>query len=431
MDTPSAPDPWRTMPEDVRGALSWLAHLIDASIPLRMAVDAHEYAQRFLGASAASIVAVTEDLDAFTAPLVESALADDMRETSPADVAGNCSDESPVWKRLELEGETRSVPSELVMAFTGGSLLPAPVVVGLEATWNRKRLSLFVRGDDADLAHGYLRALLERARGAGNYLRGRCLEAGDDGGELVVTHVTTPVASRSDLVVPDEIWTELDRNVHTMFRRRQLLAELGLGTNRGVMLYGPPGTGKSALCRVLAAELAGEITVVFCTATVMAEHMNDVYEGLAGLAPALVVLEDLDLVIGSRGGSGSAALHRFLTALDGAFSRHRDVVTVATTNDPNGLDPAARRAARFDRFVEVPLPATRQRTAILARYLGRLAERVDLPAVAAVTDGASGADLREVVRAAVIADGDRVSTRGLLDAAGDRGLTAVRVGAYL
>src|SRR5690606_28321392 len=150
--------------------------------------------------------------------------------------------------------------------------------------------------------------------------------------------------------------------------------------------------------RVLAAELAGEITVVFCTATVMAEHMNDVYEGLAGLAPALVVLEDLDLVIGSRGGSGSAALHRFLTALDGAFSRHRDVVTVATTNDPNGLDPAARRAARFDRFVEVPLPATRQRTAILARYLGRLAERVDLPAVAAVTDGASGADLREVVK---------------------------------
>ncbi|SDU35278.1 AAA family ATPase [Jiangella alkaliphila] len=143
------------------------------------------------------------------------------------------------------------------------------------------------------------------------------------------------------------------------------------------------------------------------------------YEELTRLSPALVVLEDLDLVIGCRRHGNDLGLHGFLAALDGAMSRHQGVVTVATTNDPRVLDDAAVRAARFDRTVEVPLPDGAQRRAILRRNLGPLAAAVEIEAIADGSDGASGADLRELVRRSVLADGDEVTTATLERFAGD------------
>jgi SpoVK/Ycf46/Vps4 family AAA+-type ATPase len=45
------------------------------------------------------------------------------------------------------------------------------------------------------------------------------------------------------------------------------------------------------------------------------------------------------------------------------------VVTIATTNDVEAIDQAARRSARFDRVVHVPAPDARGRARILGRYL--------------------------------------------------------------
>jgi SpoVK/Ycf46/Vps4 family AAA+-type ATPase len=78
------------------------------------------------------------------------------------------------------------------------------------------------------------------------------------------------------------------------------------------------------------------------------------------------------------------------------------VVTVATTNDPASIDAAAKRAARFDRVVDVPPPDAAGRAAILTRYLRRLPGSVDATRVAAATDGATAADLRELVTLAVL-----------------------------
>jgi SpoVK/Ycf46/Vps4 family AAA+-type ATPase len=78
------------------------------------------------------------------------------------------------------------------------------------------------------------------------------------------------------------------------------------------------------------------------------------------------------------------------------------------------LDDAAIRAARFDRLIEVPLPDAGLRAAILRRYLGPLAGRVAVADVAVATDGASGADLRELVRQAVLVEGDQLDISTLL-----------------
>jgi hypothetical protein len=52
--------------------------------------------------------------------------------------------------------------------------------------------------------------------------------------------------------------------------------------------------------------------------------------------------------------------------------------------------------------------------ASVSRYLGPLAGRVADADVADATDGASGADLRELVRRAVLVEGDQLDTSTLL-----------------
>ena len=57
----------RDMPSAVRDCLSWLAHLLDESLPLRVAEDANEFAQRCLGVGAAGVLTLREVLTPFTA----------------------------------------------------------------------------------------------------------------------------------------------------------------------------------------------------------------------------------------------------------------------------------------------------------------------------------------------------------------------------
>jgi cell division protease FtsH len=122
--------------------------------------------------------------------------------------------------------------------------------------------------------------------------------------------------------------------------------------------------------------------------------------------------------VGHRHRGASEALNDFLLALDGGLPRHEGVVTVATTNDLHAIDQAAKRAARFDVVVSVGLPEARERAAILRRYLTGIEHSVKVERVAAETNGASGADLRELVSEAVIRAGDpEVTTRILLELA--------------
>ncbi len=94
------------------------------------------------------------------------------------------------------------------------------------------------------------------------------------------------------------------------------------------------------------------------------------------------------------------------------------MVVLASTNDPGSIDPAAIRASRFDAVVEMRAPELEGRVLVLRRYLSRFPD-VDLVRVAAATDGATGADLRDVARRAVLATEGKVTTRALLDAVAD------------
>jgi SpoVK/Ycf46/Vps4 family AAA+-type ATPase len=86
---------------------------------------------------------------------------------------------------------------------------------------------------------------------------------------------------------------------------------------------------------------------------------------------------------------------QLLTELDSTRSDNEGLFVLGATNQPWDLDPALRRPGRFDRMLLVLPPDRPARAAIINYHLrDRPVGDVDVDAIADVTDGYSGADLR-------------------------------------
>src|SRR6266704_1825528 len=219
-----------------------------------------------------------------------------------------------------------------------------------------------------------LRAQAER----GDSWRGKVLmlDRAHDDFELSAAglRVIDAVAVRRDeIVLPEKTLALIERNTLGFAHEVERLARLGLSARKGVLLYGPPGTGKTLVVRWLAGALKG-----FTKLIVTAEHYGLLSESLAiarALEPALIVLEDIDLVGGHRDGPWAASggiLNTLLNEMDG-FAPEARVLFVLTTNRPEVLEPAlAMRPGRVDQAIEVGLPGEAERRLLVKRYAGVL-----------------------------------------------------------
>jgi transitional endoplasmic reticulum ATPase len=90
--------------------------------------------------------------------------------------------------------------------------------------------------------------------------------------------------------------------------------------------------------------------------------------------------------------------------MDGLSSRG-EVMVLAATNLPDGIDPALRRPGRFDREIRITPPDRPGRAEILAVHTRAmpLAPEVSLDALAGATHGYVGADIAALCREAAIA----------------------------
>ncbi|HEX6510367.1 MAG TPA: AAA family ATPase, partial [Chloroflexota bacterium] len=124
------------------------------------------------------------------------------------------------------------------------------------------------------------------------------------------------------------------------------------------------------------------------------------------LAPAMVVLEDVDLIAEERGmpmGHAGPLLFELLNEMDG-LRDDSDVIFMLTTNRPDILEPAlAARPGRIDLAVELPLPDTAGRIRLLELYArGVRLQNVDLGAIAERIEGATPAYIKELLRKASV-----------------------------
>ncbi|WP_328708801.1 AAA family ATPase [Microbispora hainanensis] len=193
----------------------------------------------------------------------------------------------------------------------------------------------------------------------------------------------------------------------------ELFAAFGKRAGGGVLLYGPPGAGKTHLARAAAGELgAAFISVGLADILDMyigssERNLRATFEMARRHRPCVLFFDEVDALAARRSDMRQAhtrqLVNQFLAELDGVEEHANEgVLVLAATNAPWYIDAAFRRPGRFDQMVFVPPPDASARAAIL-RILCRdkpLAE-MDYDAVAKVTDGFVGADLKGVVDRAV------------------------------
>ncbi|WP_244897863.1 AAA family ATPase, partial [Mycobacterium paraintracellulare] len=110
---------------------------------------------------------------------------------------------------------------------------------------------------------------------------------------LVLEVTEIPALSRTNVIVPESVWEEIDLNIAALTTHRQLMTQLGLGVRRGILLAGPPGVGKTAISQTIAAELVGPFTVINVDARAGKSVLSAVYKEARALGPTVIVLEDI------------------------------------------------------------------------------------------------------------------------------------------
>lgn len=221
--------------------------------------------------------------------------------------------------------------------------------------------------------------------------------------------------ARSEIILPEKTVKLLERNVTDFIAQRDRLRKLGMAVKKGLLFYGPPGTGKTHTIHYLASQLKDHTTFLITAEQV---GLLDYYMQLARfLQPAMVVLEDVDLIARDRASMRNACeeslLNRLLNEMDG-LREEAMVLFVLTTNRPESLETAlASRPGRIDQAIQFPLPDEDGRRKLVQLYRGELKlDEAIINLIVRKTRGASPAFIKELMR--------RAAQFVLEDNAGDR-----------
>ncbi|XP_015521562.2 nuclear valosin-containing protein-like isoform X1 [Neodiprion lecontei] len=202
----------------------------------------------------------------------------------------------------------------------------------------------------------------------------------------------------------------------------EIFKKLGISPPRGFLLHGPPGCGKTLLAHAIAGELAVPLIKVAAPELVAGvsgeseSRIRDLFEQAVAVAPCVLFIDEVDAVAPHRATAQREMERRIvaqlLSCLDDLGSKENGdrVLVLGATNRPDALDPALRRAGRFDREVSLGIPDREARAGILAVITTKLAlaSDVSLTRIAALTPGFVGADLVALIREAAVAAVNRV-----------------------
>jgi len=266
-------------------------------------------------------------------------------------------------------------------------------------------LQIEVAGLPVRLAQRLL-AELDQLRAELNVYRGHLLDVSlGSMGQVVLSFAGSPGVTRDDVVLPATVLARVERHALGVAGHREALLATGQHLKRGLLLYGPPGTGKTHTTRYLLGQMTSYTRLVLTGRSLVA--VGAVTDLARALLPAVVVLEDVDLVAEERslGPASSPVLFDLLDAMDGA-APDADLLFLLTTNRADLLEPAlAARPGRVDVAVEIALPDAPARERLLTLYgqnvpLALTEEDVSLAVER--TDGTTASFLKELIRRSIL-----------------------------
>jgi transitional endoplasmic reticulum ATPase len=206
-------------------------------------------------------------------------------------------------------------------------------------------------------------------------------------------------------------------------RHPEIFEKLGVEAPKGILLYGPPGTGKTLLAKAVATESNAHF-IPISGPEIMSKfygeseaRLREIFKEAREKAPTIIFIDEIDSIAPKReevtGEVERRVVSQLLSLMDGLEARGK-VIVIAATNRPNAIDPALRRPGRFDREIEIKVPAKGGRLEILqihTRHMplaqnddkhGTADKIVDLEKLAGVTHGFVGADLEYLCKEAAM-----------------------------
>ncbi|XP_011505292.1 PREDICTED: nuclear valosin-containing protein-like [Ceratosolen solmsi marchali] len=228
--------------------------------------------------------------------------------------------------------------------------------------------------------------------------------------------VINPTVKFSD-IGGNTIVLETVANLLLHMKHPEIYTKLGISPPRGFLLHGPPGCGKTLLAHAIAGELKMPLLKVAAPELIAGisgeseQRIRELFEQAITIAPCILFLDEIDAVAPQRATAQKEMERRIvsqlLLCLDelGMKSNGNKILVLGATNRPDSLDPALRRAGRFDREISLGIPDKEARAAILKIHTINviLSPEINLLNIASLTPGFVGADLVALIREAAIA----------------------------
>ena len=232
-----------------------------------------------------------------------------------------------------------------------------------------------------------------------------------------------PTIRYSDFGGLDATIFDIREVIERPFKHPEIYEHLGVDVPRGVLLYGPPGCGKTCLAMAVAGELGVPLFKISAPEIVSGmsgeseAKIRELFETAVRMGPALIFIDEIDAITPKRENAQREMERRIvaqlLTSMDDLNHQPRGsnhVMVIGATNRPDSLDPALRRAGRFDREIKLCIPTEAGREQILKTLAAKLrtAEDVEWKEMARKTPGYVGADLKALTREAAAAAINRI-----------------------
>eukprot|EP00931_Biecheleriopsis_adriatica_P117751 TRINITY_DN93238_c0_g1_i1.p1 TRINITY_DN93238_c0_g1~~TRINITY_DN93238_c0_g1_i1.p1 ORF type:complete len:783 (-),score=213.17 TRINITY_DN93238_c0_g1_i1:24-2372(-) len=221
-----------------------------------------------------------------------------------------------------------------------------------------------------------------------------------------------PEERLEDLGGVDDILEDLRQLVVQPLGHPEVFSHLGVQPPTGVLLYGPPGCGKTKIAHAIAGTTGVPFFCIAATEIVSGmsgeseAKIRQLFQAAIAVAPSMIFMDEVDAITPKRDSAGREMERRIvaqlLTCLDEL--QKTNVIVLGATNRPDSLDPALRRAGRFDREIAMGIPDEAARAKILEKMVQgmRLAEDLDLKFLANKTAGFVGADLSALTKEAAL-----------------------------
>ena len=206
----------------------------------------------------------------------------------------------------------------------------------------------------------------------------------------------------------DELKEQLRKEVIFALQNPEKAKQYLLPPVNGILLYGPPGCGKSLVAECFAEELGFNYTILKASQfgniyqPGVLDNLQRIFDAASLKAPFVICLDEIEYLIPNPGTDNvtkeSVAM---LSMMNGCAAK--GILLVATSNQPEQVDPFLMRPGCIDRVFFVPQPDLEARKDIFKKHLSnRPCEEIDFEELAKLSEDFVAGDITETVNEAAM-----------------------------